>query len=527
MSKQVPTLNIYEYRRRSCDTDIRRLGLMLTAAWAVFTFLGLALIIIMAYNRFENEFQESAYQAENHIKSQIQKNEAALEGLSAYMSGLNHFDERRIEQYSKQLLRRFPHIFMVEVAQHVNVSELDNFVQQQRDKGWVDFQVKAFDYAGERKWRSLAEVENYYPLIYIYPLREASKEVLGLDMAAHEHLNIPLQRAIASGSYQTSTPFKLVEGNEAYVMFLPVYNQQLTTRSKPNDIDYPKFLILIVLLPEYLIAGLDQVLDETTGMLIYHETKQVSDHSGYLLYKPGSQSHLLPVLEYQADLEPDRVGFVLKLTKQFTPDGMTIIVILLFLVISMLGYFFIRLFIMRRYKREIERIQEEASLALLASYDALTKLPNRNVLHEYINDRLKLSGADFSVAAIFLDLEKFKGINDQFGHRVGDKVLQIVAERIQHSLRKDDIAVRLGGDEFIVLINNFLNHDAVKQIANKIREQLALPIQIDGNMLSVSTSIGIAFYPDDTDDLMELISLADKMMYKDKQQRRDKLFQLG
>ncbi len=520
MPKQTTIHDInFDRHRRSCDADKHSLYLVLTTGWALLTILMLALVLAMDYQRFKSDFYLLAYHTEQHIKSRIKANEAVLEGFSAFIAALDEFDRKRITQYCKQIHQRFPQIFLFEVAQRVNASEMHDFIQRQKKDISADFTVKAFDYVSRRDWRPLPRKPYYFPLIYLYPLAEKSRQVLGLDLTSHEHIKKPLERAIKSGSYQTSVPFRLIEGEQAYLMFLPVSSLQNDHGIKNAHPPQPRYLVLIVLLADYLLANLDELLDKSTSILIYHNTRAASDPSGQLVNRTVTSYLPLPTVTYRASLEQGRNGLILQMEKQFGLGSVSLVMVLFILITSLLVFLFIRLYIMRRYTRDMRRSRQEASLALLANYDALTKLPNRNLLQEYLSTQIEKPDTDITLAALFLDLERFKQINDRYGHRIGDIVLQITAQRIQQCLRKEDIAVRLGGDEFLVLISDFGKPGSVQQIAEKIRSQIEKPIEINQMKLSISASIGIAIYPDQTDDPLQLIHLADRMMYQNKKER--------
>ncbi|MFL5560899.1 MAG: putative bifunctional diguanylate cyclase/phosphodiesterase [Gemmatimonadaceae bacterium] len=158
----------------------------------------------------------------------------------------------------------------------------------------------------------------------------------------------------------------------------------------------------------------------------------------------------------------------------------------------------------------------------LAYHDALTGLPNRQLFL----DRLDVAIASahrsgIQLGVFFLDLDRFKLINDSLGHSVGDKLLQVVARRIRALLRDDDTVTRIGGDEFTILVSSVDKVDEATLVARRVREALKLPIVIDGRELFVSASIGVSLYPNDGDDAETLLKNADTAMYRAKTQGRD------
>jgi diguanylate cyclase (GGDEF)-like protein len=152
-----------------------------------------------------------------------------------------------------------------------------------------------------------------------------------------------------------------------------------------------------------------------------------------------------------------------------------------------------------------------------ANHDALTGLPNRRLLQELMTHSLHQSQRSGSkLALLFLDLDDFKIINDTKGHDFGDDVLNSVAFRLSECLRKSDILARIGGDEFIVLLENIENADQVKTAAEKILNCFKEVFTIKGHDFTISTSIGISLYPEDGKDAQTLIKKADLALYQTK-----------
>jgi diguanylate cyclase (GGDEF)-like protein len=155
-----------------------------------------------------------------------------------------------------------------------------------------------------------------------------------------------------------------------------------------------------------------------------------------------------------------------------------------------------------------------------AMHDALTKLPNRALFHDRLHNTLvtaKRSGELFALVGIDLDL--FKEINDSMGHHAGDLVLQHVALACNKVLRDSDTVARMGGDEFSVLLPNVTNMARALQVAERVLEAIKEPLDIDGNMIEVSASLGIAMYPQHGEDELDLITHSDAAMYEAKRKK--------
>ncbi|TFW09312.1 EAL domain-containing protein, partial [Oxalobacteraceae bacterium OM1] len=169
-----------------------------------------------------------------------------------------------------------------------------------------------------------------------------------------------------------------------------------------------------------------------------------------------------------------------------------------------------------------ERRRTLEQMAYLAHYDSLTGLPNRMLFLQRLEHALIVAERPGrSLEVLFLDLDRFKNINDTLGHAVGDRVLQETAQRLQAILRESDTVARLGGDEFVVLVENIDEPHRGGFIAEKILAAFAPPFLRDKEPLSISTSIGIASYPDDGTDADTLLKNADIAMYRAKESGRN------
>jgi len=178
----------------------------------------------------------------------------------------------------------------------------------------------------------------------------------------------------------------------------------------------------------------------------------------------------------------------------------------------------------KQLERQIEeqKVTEE-KITYLAYHDALTGLANRKYFYEKLHIELERSFRKGDKTAIlFLDLDGFKQINDNYGHEAGDILLHEVANRIKSNIREIDTVARMGGDEFTLLIVDITSRSAAEAIANKIEVMLDNPILIDNMPVYIQASIGISIFPDDGRDMKQLVSKADNEMYAVKLKRRSK-----
>ena len=164
-----------------------------------------------------------------------------------------------------------------------------------------------------------------------------------------------------------------------------------------------------------------------------------------------------------------------------------------------------------------ERLAYEEKIRHQAYHDGLTGLPNRVFFYEHVRQVIEEAARyERRAAIIFLDLDGFKKVNDELGHDAGDKLLQEVARRIKSTVRASDVAARMGGDEFTLLLTEIESVAAAKKVAEKIREQINLPVSLQGKTAQVSSSIGISVYPDHGKEADDLVKKADDAMYQAK-----------
>ncbi|CAN5919813.1 hypothetical protein BH11PSE8_BH11PSE8_44190 [soil metagenome] len=172
-----------------------------------------------------------------------------------------------------------------------------------------------------------------------------------------------------------------------------------------------------------------------------------------------------------------------------------------------------------------DRKISEERVEYLAHHDVLTGLPNRGVAEQRLRDAMLLSARTGQpVAVLFIDLDRFKTINDSLGHQTGDALLKLVADRLRLSIRDADTVSRFGGDEFVVLLNGVTGSSEALQIAQRLMASLRAPYFVEKMELNVSSSVGIAMFPDDAGDMDELMRHADAAMYEAKANGRDNVY---
>ncbi len=177
-------------------------------------------------------------------------------------------------------------------------------------------------------------------------------------------------------------------------------------------------------------------------------------------------------------------------------------------------------FVSTQIAAAVERKQMQTRLQYAAEHDQLTGLPNRMLFHDRLKTALtKARRSSSRLAVLFLDLNRFKEVNDNFGHHAGDVLLQCIAVRLREAVRESDTVGRLGGDEFVILLGDVERDEHAVYVVEKIRTALEPPFNIEGNSIRIYPSIGVAIYPDNGGDETQLLKFADDAMYKAKRGR--------
>ena len=309
--------------------------------------------------------------------------------------------------------------------------------------------------------------------------------------------------------FETAELETLLSGFEAYGKEAQLfvvnheYSQMLT-----YDIE-EKRMVLATLNEEY--RGYLTYLNEHVGILYNPESEETSS----LIFIP---------------FEDSSWGLLVKITNkalyQAASKALTssvLSVALMLLVGGILSYYLVNPLVIQLIeqakqieKNTLQLRQAAEKMKNLAHTDGLTGLPNRIALMQHLEEAVERCTVNQFFAVLFIDLDKFKPVNDQYGHQVGDLLLQAVAGRLQNNIREEDVAGRLGGDEFLVVIEALSSPEQATFIAEKIVGYLSEPFFIENHALHIGGSIGVAIYPMHGNTVDGLIGAADQAMYQAK-----------
>lgn len=410
------------------------------------------------------------------------------------------------------LSQSYPGIQGIGFASLIPHSKLAQHVNAVRREGFPNYAVWP---AGERDF--------YTSIVYLEPFVGKNLRAFGYDMHSEPARRTAMDQARMSGNAAVTGKVTLVqeagaEVQSGFLMYLPVYDE--ATLQMPGA-DRQDSLIGWVYAPFRMndfMRGINAIQAEDLDVAIY-DGSEVTPAA--LMFESGARNSSTDLQRMDQIEVGNRVWTVA--TKASPAFAQRIasdrprLVLHAGISISLMVALLVWLFLDDR-ARALQAAHQAMQLAL---YDALTGLPNRKLLDERLT--LALSHAKRSqshVALLFIDLDKFKPVNDNFGHAYGDLLLKEVAKRLRENMRESDTASRLGGDEFVVLLLDIESPHAVTLVATKILQHLTEPYEIAGHTFDISASIGAAMYPEHGLDGKALMKSADMAMYQAKNKGR-------
>ena len=464
-----------------------------------------------------------------HLDKEMVSNEAVLKGFSALFGVVGGADLAKISRYVRQVIETNPQIFALEILQAVPKKQLSEFVARKRREGVPNYSIKSFSYDSERKWQALKEKPVYYPIVFMEPKSSGSEEVLGLDVESVPFLQRAMFEALQRRSPVASHPFRLVEGNLAYVIFnaIPQFSRHDGPALAPTSPD--ELLVAMVVDAAKLAEPIDFPAFDGGTVLVHHKDFRPDDPKGQLLaisWKPRSpiENAIFPVFTYQKPLATMGEPFSLLVKRQLGWSDLSLALLALIVALTLMSSVMLVAFLRAHQQSRILNIENQNRLWQLANHDALTGLPNRMLLIDRLEQLLaRAQRQKKKLAVMFLDLDDFKQVNDTYGHDIGDQLLKLVAERLRAAVRTEDTVARMSGDEFIILIEGGEYQEALEAVSQKIQQKMADGLLIEGQLIPVRFSMGTAMFPEDGDNPEALIKQADMKMYADKQVRSAKL----
>lgn len=414
------------------------------------------------------------------------------------------------------LTGNYPGIEGIGYAVFVPPAEKARHVMEVRREGFPNYTIWP---EGER--------EVYTAIIYLEPFAGRNLRAFGFDMYSEPTRRAAMEKARDTGAAALSGKVTLVQeaGGEiqsGFLMYLPVYRDD-TPSNVPEQ--RRRNLTGWVYAPFRMgdfMQGLFDDLGVDVDIEIYDQDKLTADARMFDARQDvdalAEASRFRSIARIEAANHAWTVAIAaLPVFEQRIDSGRPQLILHAGISISLLLALLMWIFLDDR-ARALQAANQAMQLAL---YDPLTGLPNRKLLDERLQQALaaaKRNGGH--IALLFIDLDKFKPVNDNYGHAYGDLLLKEVAQRLRSSVRASDTASRLGGDEFVALLPEVENEHDVRVVADKILHRLMMPYPIAGHTFEISASIGAAMYPEDGADSKSLTRSADLAMYEAKNSGR-------
>lgn len=465
----------------------------------------------------------------DHLDKKLISSETILKGFSALFGAVGGTDPAKASRYVRQVIEANPQIFALEIVQAVAKNQLAAFVAKKRREGTPNFTVKSFSYDSDRKWQALQEKALYYPIVFMEPMPPGFEDILGLDVESVPFLRRAMNESLQRRAPVASQPFRLVEGNLAYVVFCPI-SQTFQRDDSPLALTILDELVVDMVVDAAKLVDLAKFPVSHGGtVLVYHKDFGPEDPKGQLLGISGKarspiETALFPSFVYMKPLATMGEPFSLMVKRQVGWSDLSLGLLALQAVLTLTSSLMFVAYLRAQQRGRALQIEDQKRLWQLANHDALTGLPNRMLLMDRLEQLLaRMLRQGKSLAVMFLDLDDFKQVNDTYGHEVGDQLLKFVAERLRAAVRADDTVARLCGDEFIILMESVENREVLETVLQKIQQKLFDGFLQEGQLIRVRISTGIAIFPEDGDSPEALIKQADMRMYAEKQARTVKL----
>lgn len=496
----------------------------LLTAWVGIIVFTAHLLMSAEIRQHERMFDEETQSLSANIKSKLDTNETVLSGLSAFLKAVERDDIESTQRYAAAAASAYPHIYMIEIARKVALSDQQRLETSLRH-GWrPDFTLKRFAELTQRTDKEQVRKPDTWPILFMHPVLPEAEAVYGLRLETVDYLSHTLARAQGNTRAVASPVFKLYEGGNAYILLQEIVRQPRVVENASLNFFGNTMAALILIKTDSLIPAPSPGRENSQ---ISFSAEFSSNREERLFGKSIAEGSTLDKLMLPRFKRVERINngtqpLVVTYTQQLRwIDFLDTSAITIFLLL-LCGFFFIPWLTIRHYKAICEAHVAHEKSAYLATHDVLTDLPNRFLFNDRLNQAAlnwQRNGSHFAI--MLIDLDNFKEVNDNFGHEAGDQVLCEAAKRMTLELRSFDTVARYGGDEFIVLLTNVVDAEDTQLIGEKIRAAISLPITTKAGELTISCSIGIAVCPTHSEYLDTLRQLADLAMYEAKQGGRN------
>ncbi len=475
-------------------------------------------------NQLKSTFINESESQFNVLKESVDNNSIVVESLERFFASSEYISRTEFSLFTRKLLDYLHGVVSLEYSPKVTDENKNLLIEQTQIDEISDFQI--FEFSNNK--RIISPIRDfYYPIYYIEPY-ESNEHLLGLNIYSEYQLKDSIDTALQTNSLVITEPLKLmgeIDHSLSYAMI-----QQI---SGTND------LILGIVRFESLFNRTLASFDNQSIDIFAFDTT----HKNNIQFMHHYLNNIYPIENYSIDFATLDVKESLYLSKniyfgnrkwtlifiptenffQVNDNDYDRIILIFSLLIVLLTTVYFYMILRHNRKLELEVLEKTIELEELAIKDPLTGLFNRRKLFEEITsfiNRYDRMQEIFSI--IMIDLDLFKEINDQYGHDVGDYILKSFSDFMTEAIRENDLLVRYGGEEFVILFEN-VGRETAKEILDRILDELNIKIhEFKGHTIQISFSAGISDVTESKDSYT-LIKLADQRMYDAKESGRNQV----
>lgn len=465
----------------------------------------------VAQSEMEAKFKTRSLLILARLEQRMLAYEGVLWGLNGLFAASDSVNRNEFRTYVQmlRLQQAFPGIQGVGYAQRLSPAELDAHLAHVRSEGFRDYRIRPEEKRGI-----------YTSIVYLEPFSGRNLRAFGYDMYTDSIRRQAMMQAMDTGQASISGKVRLVQEDgqdeqAGFLMYLPVYRNGMPhddvekRRKNLTGWVYAPFRM------NDLMAGLNENNLEDIDLEIYDGAGRDAGGLMFDLDHPLIEVSPTPLFQDSKEVviagHPwfvvmrSRPGFEAR-EKDDLPSVLAWAGTAFSVFLALLTWLLVR--------DRARAIGYADRMHYLSNYDQLTGLPNRALFADRFQVALASAKRNHTrLSLFFMDLDKFKPINDAYGHAVGDQLLREVSKRLKECIRESDTAARIGGDEFVVLLTACPPDGDAMRVCEKIISRLKEPFSLGGQQMQISASIGVAFYPEHGQNLDDLTRSADTAMY--------------
>lgn len=477
------------------------------------------------------EFEIRAGELVAGLERRMLSHAQILWGVAGVFDSSDFVTRSEFQRYytSLHLGKNYPGVQGVGYVELVAANQKERHIAEIRAQGLADYTIRP---AGER--------EIYSAVVYVEPFNWRNQRALGFDMLLEPIRVKAAMRARDEGRVVISDKVVLVQETSQDVqagvlLFAPLYQGGYVPQAlEERRAALRGWVYMPMRIGDFIDSYLQQEYPELSKQIVLQVYSGDELSGETLMYRSGEEDTvatqtsaiirraIVPGGSWTVSLTP-----LAAYGTGWKFDERSSTVVLAGLCLTVLLSLMSRLVLKSHMRVEDalheamlaheKMVEKEEQIRYMAHHDTLTGLPNRALFIERAEQVFALAFRNQrSIAVLFIDLDRFKPINDQYGHDAGDVVLRTIGKRLQFMLRASDTVCRQGGDEFVILLSEFKERDDLENLAYKLRAAIEEPCEVEGNLLVVSASIGIALYPEHGETVETVIQRADAAMYQAK-----------